>query len=382
MINKYKFIYLTYFFFIFNNLYSYELIRDPIFENYFSDISKQLKLEKIDVFLIKNKTSNAFVIEDNIYFTTGLLEVINDEDTLKAIYLHEYGHIIKNHFQSKKIKIQQSKNKVNFFSLFSVGLAVLTGNANIGVGSSISLNSNLINEISKHSINFEIEADNFMIDQIKKNEINTSELKSFLSKVDEPNNNYFRTHPRSKDRINNLEKFKYKKSKNSEKFEWIKSKYSKNSNYKNFNIFFKNLEKGIFNEEEKLNKINRELMKYEAFKKGFIVNDWNNEFQNLLTINGNSFLKIEYINYLLDNNLDDEYYIIEEFKFNRDLINEYFYYFIYGKYYNKIGSINLANFYFCNFYKAVNLKNKADFFCKKYDIKDIPTLDKSYALFK
>ncbi len=382
MINKYKFIYLTYFLLIFSNLYSYELIRDPIFENYFSDISKQLKLEKIDVFLIKNKTSNAFVIEDNIYFTTGLLEVINDEDTLKAIYLHEYGHIIKNHFQSKKIKIQQSKNKTNFFTLFSIGLAVLTGNTNIGVGSSISLNSNLINEISKHSINFEIEADNFMIDQIKKNEINTSELKSFLSKVDEPNNNYFRTHPRSKDRINNLEKFKYKKSKNSEKFEWIKSKYSKNSNYKNFNIFFKNLEKGIFNEEDKLNKINRELMKYEAFKKGFIVSDWNNEFQNLLTINGNSFLKIEYINYLLDNNLDDEYYIIEEFKFNRDLINEYFYYFIYGKYYSKIGSINLANFYFCNFYKAVNLKNKADFFCKKYDIKDIPTLDKSYALFK
>ena len=239
-----------------------------------------------------------------------------------------------------------------------------------------------INEISKHTINFEIEADNFMIKQIKKNKINTSELKSFLSKVDDPNNNYFRTHPRSEDRINNLKKFKYKKSKNSEKFEWIKSKYSKNSNYKNFNIFFKNLEKGIFNEEEKLNKINRELIRYEAFKKGFIVNDWNNEFQNLLTINGNSFLKIEYINYLLDNNLDDEYYIIEEFKFDRDLINEYFYYFIYGKYYNKIGSINLANFYFCNFYKAVNLKNKADFFCKKYDIKDIPTLDKSYALFK
>ena len=152
--------------------------------------------------------------------------------------------------------------------------------------------------------------------------------------------------------------------------------------YKNFNIFFKNLEKGIFNEEEKLNKINRELIRYEAFKKGFIVNDWNNEFQNLLTINGNSFLKIEYINYLLDNNLDDEYYIIEEFKFDRDLMNEYFYYFIYGKYYNKIGSINLANFYFCNFYKTVNLENKADFFCKKYDIKDIPTLDKSYALFK
>ena len=382
MIYKYKFICLIYFLFIFNNLHSYEVIRDPIFENYFSDINKQLKLEKINVFLIDNKTSNAFVIEDNIYFTTGLLGVINDEDTLKAIYLHEYGHIIKNHFQSKKIEIQQSKNKVNFYSLFSVGLAVFSGDANIGVGSSVTLNSNLINKISKHSINFEIEADNFMIDHIKKNKLNTLELKSFLSEVDDPNNIYFRTHPRSEDRINNLREFNYKKSKNSGKFEWIKSKYSNNSNNKFFDIFFKNLEKGIFDQEGKLNKINKEIIRYEAFKKGFFINDWNNEFKNLLIINDNSFLKIEYINYLLDNNLNDEYYIIEDLKFDKNLMNEYFYYYIYGKYYNKINSMNLANFYFCNFYRAINLENKADFFCEKYDIKDIPTLDKSYALFK
>ena len=54
---------------------------------------------------------------------------------------------------------------------------------------------------------------------------------------------------------------------------------------------------------------------------------------------------------------------------------------IFGKYYNKIGDINLSNFYFTIFI-GVNSRNKADFFCKKYDIKNIPTLDKSYALFK
>ena len=111
MINKYKFICLTYFLFIFNNLYSYELIRDPIFENYFSDISKQLKLEKIDVFLIKNKTSNAFVIEDNIYFTTGLLEVINDEDTLKAIYYMNMDILLKTISKVKKLKFNNLKIK-------------------------------------------------------------------------------------------------------------------------------------------------------------------------------------------------------------------------------------------------------------------------------
>ena len=379
---KFKLFYVIIFLFVVNNLYSYEIIRDPIFENYFADISRDLKLNKINVYLTRNKSANAFVIEDNIYFTTGLLEVINEEDTLKAIYLHEYGHIIKNHFQSKKIKIQQLNYKSNFYSLFSIGLAVLAGNANIGVGSSITLNTNLINDISKHSINFEIEADNFMIDHIKINKINTLELISFLSKMNSPNDNYFKTHPKNKDRINNLKGINHINSKNSHIFEWIKSKYSKKSNNESFNIFFKNLDKGNFNQKEKLNKINKELIQYEAFKKGFFVNGWNDEFQNLLLINNNSFLKIEYINYLLDNNLYDKYYIIEDLKFNENLMNEYFYYFIYGKYYNKIGSVNLANFYFCQFYEATNLKNKADFFCKKYDIKDIPILDKSYALFK
>ncbi len=379
---KFKLFYVIIFLFVVNNLYSYEIIRDPIFENYFADISRDLKLNKINVYLTRNKSANAFVIEDNIYFTTGLLEVINDEDTLKAIYLHEYGHIIKNHFQSKKIKIQQLNYKSNFYSLFSIGLAVLAGNANIGVGTSITLNTNLINDISKHSINFEIEADNFMIDHIKINKINTLELISFLSKMNSPNDNYFKTHPKNKDRINNLKGINHINSKNSHIFEWIKSKYSKKSNNESFNIFFKNLDKGNFNQKAKLNKINKELIQYEAFKKGFFVNGWNDEFQNLLLINNNSFLKIEYINYLLDNNLYDKYYIIEDLKFNENLMNEYFYYFIYGKYYNKIGSVNLANFYFCQFYEATNLKNKADFFCKKYDIKDIPILDKSYALFK
>ena len=110
---KFKYIFFNYLFF-FNNLHSYEIIRDPIFEDYFSDLSVELKLNKINVYLIKNNSANAFVLDDNIYFTTGLLEVINEEDSLKAIYLHEYGHLIKNHFQSKKIKIHQSNNTNTF----------------------------------------------------------------------------------------------------------------------------------------------------------------------------------------------------------------------------------------------------------------------------
>ena len=381
MKTKFKFFYVFFVFFVFNNLIAYEIIRDPIFEDYFSNLNKELQLKHTNVYLIKNNYANAFVVKDNIYITSGLLKAINDEDTLKAIYLHEYAHVIKNHFESKKINIQQSENRGIFYSLFSLGIAVFTTNTNIAIGTSITLNSNLINEISKHSVNFEIEADNYMIDRIKKNKLSTKELISFLDKSGEPSNNYFRTHPNNEDRINNLKNLNYKKTNNSQKFEWIKSKYSNNSNNHSFNLFFKNLEKGIFNQENELGNISKQIILYEVFKKGILVENWENEFKKLLNINNNPYLKIEYINYILDNNLDDRYYLIEELKFNKSIMNEYFYYYIYGKYYRKVDN-NLYNFYFCQFYKAINLKNKADFFCKKYDIKDIPTLDKSYALFK
>ncbi len=382
MKTKFIFFCIIHFFFIVNNLYSYEIIRDPIFENYFNELSKELDLNEIDVFLTKNKTANAFVIKENIYITTGLLETIKNEDTLKAIYLHEYGHITKNHFEAKKIKIKQSININTFYNLFSLGLAVLTTNTNIAIGTSITLNSNLVNEISKHSVNFEIEADNYMIEQIKKNKISIYELIHFLNKSNRGSNYYFMTHPDSQDRINNLKNINYKKSNNSVKYEWIKSKYSKNSYNQNFNTFFKNLEKGIYIPDERLKKINDQIIKYEAFKKGIFIENWENEFEKLLIINDNSFLKIEYINYLLDNNVESKFYIIENLKFNKSVMDEYFYYYIYGKYYKKINNNNLYYFYFCQFYKLINYQNKADFFCKKYDIKDIPILDKSYALFK
>ncbi len=374
---------LLFFFLIFNkSIYGYEIIRDPIFENYFKDICKELSLNKINTYLVENNYANAFVLNNNIYITTGLLKSIRKEDTLKSIYLHEYGHIIKNHLQARKINIQQTNYKNTYYSLFSLGLAVVTKNANLGLGSSISLNSSLINEISKHSIIFEIEADKFMINQIIKNEINTSELISFLKKSKDQSNNYFRTHPNKEDRVNILKEFKFKENENSIRFEWIKSKYSNNSNIEIFNKFFVNLEKGIFNQNEDLSKIDKLLIQYEAFKKGIEIDNWQINFHKLLEKNDNSFLKIEYINYLLDNNLEHKYNIIDDSKFDKDIMNEYFYYYIYGKYYDKIGKPKLSNFYFCQFYRIIDSKNKADFFCKKYDIKDIPTLDKSYALFK
>ena len=382
MIKKIKILILLFFLFNYSHTHSYEIIRDPIFENYFNKVSNELDLKKIDTYLVKNNNANAFVLNNNIYFTTSLLKLIKNEDTLKAIFLHEYAHVINNHFQTKKIKIKQSNSNSNILNLFAVGLAVITGSSNIGLGTSITLNNNLVNDISKHSINFEIEADNFMINQIKENNIDTSELITFLNDMEKVNISYFKTHPSAIDRINNLKYIKNSFNNNSFEFDWIKAKYSKDSKNKLFNQFFINLEKGIYNKNEKLKGINYSLVQYEAYKNGFIIDDWSDNFKSIMLSNDNSFLKIEYINYLLDNDILENYNFMEEIKYNRDILKEYFYNYIYGKYYSKIENNNLSNFYFCQFYQLINELNKADFFCKKYDIKDIPVLDKSNALFK
>ena len=169
---------------------------------------------------------------------------------------------------------------------------------------------------------------------------------------------------RSRDRINNLKELNFTKNKNSFKFNWINSKYSNNSENLSFNKFFINLEKGIFDHDTEIDKINQLEIEYEAFKKGIFIEEWSTNFQKLLDINDSPFLKIEYINFLLDNEISEKYYLIEDLKFNKEIMNEYFYYFIYGKYYNKINKINLSNFYFCQFYSAIGSKNKADFYCK------------------
>ena len=77
--------------------YAYEIIRDPIFENYFN-LLKETNNDHNTVLLVDSNVPNAFVFSNKIYFTTELIKLIEDEDALKSIYYHELGHIKKKKF--------------------------------------------------------------------------------------------------------------------------------------------------------------------------------------------------------------------------------------------------------------------------------------------
>jgi len=368
------------FFFIFISykVFAVEIIRDPVAEVYFNNLSKDEN--KINSFLIIDEKPNAFVIENNIYFTTELIRLIEDEDALKSIFFHELGHIIHNHYASKKIKILEAQKSNSLNNILSLGIAVISGDPNIGIASSLAINQKLLGELSYNSIKFEIQADDYMIQNIREKKFNTKGLINFIDNLPDNKNSYLATHPRNKDRINMIEEFSNADLVvNSPEFNWIKAKYGKNSENSDFNNFFKNLEKGKVYEINEPS-IPKAYIDYELYKSGISKSQNDEIFKNINNQLDNSFLKIEYFNYIIDNNLSIFYELIEKNKENKKLKKEYYYHFIYGKYYALQNNINLSNFYFCQFFKSINQTQKVDYYCNNYDKNKISNLDNLNAI--
>ena len=331
-------------------------------------------------YIVLDSKPNAFVIENNIYFTSELIKLIGDEDSLQSIYFHELGHIVHNHYASKKIKVIKEKKSNSLNNLLSIGLAVITGHPSIGIASNLAINQQLISDLSYNSIKFEIQADDFMINKIKENNLNTKGLINLIDELPDNQNPYFETHPRNEDRINILKNLSRDEPIiNSPKFNWIKAKYGNNSEINEFNKFFINLEKGIVSQIEEKS-IPKAYLNYELYKKGINRSKNKDLFQEMYYLIDNSFLKIEYFNYIIDNQLSDLYEIIEKNKENKAIQKEYYFHYIYGKYYAKRNDLNLSNFYFCQFFKTTNQSQKIDYYCNNYDKNKISNLDNSYAL--
>ena len=172
------------------NAYSLEIIRDPIFENYFKNIQLKYDLPEANVYIVEHNEINAFVLGKNIYFTKGMIRNIKQEDVLKSIYFHEVGHIYHNHYNSKKIEINSRKKNMFYNNILSIGAAIFTGNANIGIATNLSIDQSILNNLSSNSIKYEIQADNFMLENIRKNKINTSDLIDFFNNIPESNNKF------------------------------------------------------------------------------------------------------------------------------------------------------------------------------------------------
>ncbi len=364
----------------FNILHASEIIRDHILEYYLKNTISDITNTDISFRLFNDNNSNAFIIDnDHIFLTKGLFNIINDENALVSIMLHEYGHIKKNHLFQKKKKINNLSELNKYTNIFSAIVGISMSNSDIFFGSTLTLNEVLIQDLLKNSREYEEEADNIMLLYMKKNNINKNSTINFLKYLEQtsPNNKYRASHPSIKSRINKLKKINYKmkdNKNNSNEFEFLLAKYYRKSNIQIYNDFFSSIDSGkyydIQNDEMTI------ASKYEIFKKGIEIVDIELIYEKNIIKYNNPYMKLEYLNYLLSNgNILSIISKKDLYKNNIDVRNEFYFHFIMGKIYNYLDDINKSNFYFCNFYKKISNKKLKNYYCNKYDISKIGTID-------
>ena len=93
------------------NANSLEIIRDPIAEDYFFNLSKNDG--DFHSYIVFDSKPNAFVIEDSIYFTTELIKLIEDEgfDPKSDDYYNELDQRMRDEFPNKLGEQTQSSKR-------------------------------------------------------------------------------------------------------------------------------------------------------------------------------------------------------------------------------------------------------------------------------
>ena len=364
----------------FSNLNAIEIIRDQVFEHYLKETLLELTGEEnIEFRLVNDVKENAFVIDNNyIFFTKGILKNISNENALISIMLHEYGHIKKNHVFQKKIKADKLKEFSKYNNIFSLLVGLSLSNTEVMFGTSLTINEGLIQDFLKNSVAFENEADDLMIYYLNKNYLYKQPIYDFLDDLSKNNldDSYRRTHPTINDRKEKvlIHIDKGNKSIKSNKFTYLKAKYFMNSENENYNNFFKNIKNG---KHVKIKDTEFEqIFEYELFKIGMSQENAINIYKSVIEIFDNSYVKLEFLNHLIDN---DYYDLLSKniniYKNNENIKNEFYYLYIMGKAYDYFNQENESFFYFCNFYKKNNIIRLTNYYCNKYDRNKINIID-------
>ena len=364
----------------FSNLNAIEIIRDQVFEHYLKETLLELTGEEnIEFRLVNDVKENAFVIDNNyIFFTKGILKNISNENALISIMLHEYGHIKKNHVFQKKIKADKLKEFSKYNNIFSLLVGLSLSNTEVMFGTSLTINEGLIQDFLKNSVAFENEADDLMIYYLNKNYLYKQPIYDFLDDLSKNNldDSYRRTHPTINDRKEKvlIHIDKGNKSIKSNKFTYLKAKYFMNSENENYNNFFKNIKNG---KHVKIKDTEfDQIFEYELFKIGMSQENAINIYNSVIEIFDNSYVKLEFLNHLIDN---DYYDLLSEniniYKNNENIKNEFYYLYIMGKAYDYFNQENESFFYFCNFYKKNNIIRLTNYYCNKYDRNKINIID-------
>ena len=196
-----------------------KLIRDAEIESIIREFATPLfqaaglNPQAIDVYLIEDKSLNAFVSGgQNLFIHTGLL--INTEDPLQLIGViaHETGHIAGGHIASRVEELKNTQTKVIATYLLGLGAAIATGQPGLAAAILSGGQDIALKGLLSYTRSQEQAADQAAVKYLNATGQSPRGLRDFmeilgdqemlLSSNQDP---YIRTHPLTRDRIAFLE---------------------------------------------------------------------------------------------------------------------------------------------------------------------------------
>ena len=212
--------------FIFFSNYSYSaqkirIIRDAEIEFFLHKLIKltieDSKKENYEPRLVLNSEYNAFVTgSSKIYVNTGLINKSKSLSEIQAVLAHEIGHLALNHYNSRLVN---AKNLSNYAKLATIAGLALSADGKLDTNSAVGLVVGSSDLAKKSLLQFsriqEQQADKFALDQLIKRKISLTGLEKLLTELaneERTNSNispiYHRSHPFSKQRLEQVKKYK------------------------------------------------------------------------------------------------------------------------------------------------------------------------------
>jgi len=197
---------------------SQSLIRDAEIEEMLSDFSSPiieaagLNPNHVDIFIVNDPTLNAFVTRgQNIFFHTGLINEAETPNQLKGVIAHEVGHIAGGHI----VRSGEATRSAYAAALIAAGIglaAILAGEGSAGAlilaGAPQQFGAL---QVAAHSRVNEAAADQYAAQYLYQTHQSSEGLIHFFEKFryqevlsQARRFPYFRGHPLSSDRIDNL----------------------------------------------------------------------------------------------------------------------------------------------------------------------------------
>ena len=171
--------------------------------------------------LLSNNAYNAFVTGSNkIFINTGLINKSKSINEIQGVLAHEIGHLVLNHSNSRSINRSNLSNYSKFATI--AGLALSAGgklNADTTLGLIVGTQDIALKSAFQFSRIQEQQADKYALDIFRKKKISLNGLENLLLRLSKDEmsqgnspGRYYRSHPYSKQRLEQLKKYKSKSS--------------------------------------------------------------------------------------------------------------------------------------------------------------------------